>query len=91
MAGAITAGMDVEQVRQLAVEMNNAAEQIQAIGQRITGLVEGAPWVGQDYVNFHTDWQGNQLQRLGQVVEALHAGSQVATTNATDQESTSSR
>ena len=91
MSGAITSGMDVGQVRQLAADMNRAADEIRRLGQQITSKLHGTPWAGSDRQRFESDWTGRHVQQLNTVVQALHDASRVATTNAQEQESASSR
>jgi hypothetical protein len=91
MAGAITSGMDIAQVRQLATEMQRAAEEIRQIGTRVTARVEATPWLGPDRQRFEQDWRGRQVQQLNAVAQALTEGAQVATKNATEQEQASNQ
>ena len=90
-AGAITSGMDIGQVRQLAAEMQKAAEEIRQVGARVTSRLQATPWLGPDQQRFEQDWQGRMLQQLNQIATALGEAAQTATRNATEQEQASSR
>jgi uncharacterized protein YukE len=89
MAGAITSGMDVGQVRQLATDMSRAADEIQRLGQQITAKLASVPWQGADQKRFEQDWHTHQAQ-LKTIVDALKKAGQDATRNAQEQESASS-
>jgi hypothetical protein len=89
MAGAITSGMDVAQVRQLAIAMKSAAEDISRIGTTITSKLNSTPWVGPDQKRFESDWNGHQRQQITQLATALNDASQKATKNAQEQEQAS--
>ena len=91
MPGAVTAGMDIPAVRNLAAEMQKAADETQAIMQRVTARLESTPWLGQDRTKFEQDWRGRQTQQLNQVMQALRDGSRIAIANANEQEATSNR
>ena len=88
---AVTSGMDIAAVRQLAAEMQKAADEIRQIGTRVTGKLQGTPWLGPDRQKFEGDWQGRQVQQLNQVALALGDAAKAATQNASDQEATSGR
>jgi uncharacterized protein YukE len=90
MSAAITSGMDIAQVRQLASDMTRAADEIRRLSQQITAKVRSTPWAGADQKRFEQDWTGRHVQQLNTVVQALQDAAKVATTNAHEQESASS-
>jgi uncharacterized protein YukE len=90
MSGAITHGMDIAQVRQLASEMTRAADEIRRLSQQITSKLHSTPWAGPDQQRFESDWTGQHTQQLNTVVQALQDAARTATQNAQEQESTSS-
>jgi len=87
----ITSGMDVTQVRQLATQMNRAADEIHRLSQQITSKLHSTPWAGADQKRFEQDWTGRHAQQLNTVVQALHDAARVAGTNAQEQEAASNR
>jgi len=91
MPGPITSGMDITQVRQLATDMNRAADQIQQLNQQITSKLQGTPWAGPDRQRFESDWTGQHTQQLNTVIQALQDAARIATTNAQQQEDASNR
>jgi uncharacterized protein YukE len=82
-------GMDIEEVRQLAAQLDHAADEIKQLATTLTSKLQGTAWVGQDQQTFLSDWQGQHQARLNQVVEALHQAAQVARRNADDQQQAS--
>ena len=82
-------GMDIAGVRQLSQQMNAKADEIQSIGQQLTSALQSAQWVGPDRERFLSDWQGQHMQALSRVVEALRDASMRANRNADEQEQAS--
>ena len=85
----VTSGMDIAEVRNLATQLHNAANEIQQLMSRLTPLVHNAAWRGPDQVRFVGDWDGHHSSALRQVAEALNQASQAANANATQQEQAS--
>lgn len=83
-------GMDVQQVRQLAQQMNNAAQQIRQLQQQLTGQLEATPWEGQDKQRFVGEWTGTHVRNLVAVATSLETASTDANRNAEQQEAASS-
>jgi uncharacterized protein YukE len=82
-------GMDVAEVRQLATQLDHAAEEIKQLTQSLTSKLHGTAWVGQDQQTFLNDWQSQHQARLNQVSEALSQAAQIARRNADDQQQVS--
>lgn len=84
-------GQDVEQVKQLATQMNSKAGDIENVISQLTSSVNGVRWDGNDAKQFKNDWQSQHVPQLRKVVDALRNASQAAKRNAAEQEQTSSK
>lgn len=82
-------GMDIQEVRSLAAQMNNAAGDIGSLAQRLTSQLQGTSWIGPDREQFVSEWQGTHVAQLHQVVQALENASRLANQNAMQQEQAS--
>lgn len=82
-------GMDIEQVRQLASQLGQKAEQIDQIIQEVSNRLGGTDWKGPDADKFRNDWQGTLTSQLRNVAQALRDTQNRATQNASQQEQTS--
>lgn len=82
-------GMDIEQVRQLANQLGQKAEQIDHIVQEVTSRLGGTDWKGPDAERFRNDWQGTLSSQLRKVAQTLRDTQTRATQNAAQQEQTS--
>lgn len=82
-------GMNVEEVRNLARQMDSVASQIETASRQITSLLGSTTWVGNDRTNFESDWQGQHMAAINNVINAVRNASQIADRNATDQENVS--
>ena len=87
---AITHGMDIEAVRQLAAQMNQRADEIRQLMATLSNSLTGTAWSGPDREQFVSDWQGQYVQQLTNVAQALNDAAQRATVNAQAQEQASS-
>jgi uncharacterized protein YukE len=83
-------GMDVQEVHNLANQLNNSASEIQSIINTITGQLNGVQWTGTDATRFRGDWTGTHVAQLTTVKNALEDASRLATQNAQQQEQASS-
>lgn len=83
-------GQDVEQVRQLAAQLNSKAGDIQTVISQLSSAVNSVEWRGSDAERFKSDWQGQHVPQLKQIVSALQEASQRATQNAAEQQQASS-
>lgn len=88
MAGMI--GMNVEEVRALATQLQQAAEQVKQITSTLTSKLGSTTWVGPDQARFKGDWEGTHSSNLRNVAEALQQASTAANNNAQEQEQVSS-
>lgn len=77
-------GLDVQEVQNLSRQMNDAAQQIEGLSSRLTSMLSGTQWIGNDANAFRNDWTGHQAA-LRQVVSSLQAASQAAARNAEQQ------
>jgi uncharacterized protein YukE len=82
-------GMDIGEVRTLANSLRTSAGEIKNLVGRLSGQIDGTPWVGRDRDQFVGDWQGQHVSQLNNVVQALEAAAQRADANANDQEAAS--
>jgi uncharacterized protein YukE len=89
--GAITHGMDVGAVRQLAAQMGQRADEIDQLSAALTAALDGAAWLGPDAEQFRGDWSGQYVAQLKAVAQALREAAQRANTNAQEQEDVASR
>ncbi|WP_265520574.1 WXG100 family type VII secretion target [Oerskovia flava] len=82
-------GLDVEQVRQLSVELNSKSGEIETIASTLTSRLASTAWEGPDATRFRDDWQSIHLTALNNVSQALAEAGNRAQQNAAEQESTS--
>lgn len=82
-------GMDSGEVRVLAQQLQQAASDIQTMVNTLTPKVQNAPWMGPDRDRFVSDWEGQHVSALNTVATALNTASQLATTNAQQQDDAS--
>lgn len=78
-------GADVEQLNQLAAQLNNKANDIQNVISQLTSAINSVEWKGNDANKFRSDWQGQYVGQLKQVVSGLQTASQNAKRNAQEQ------
>jgi len=84
-------GLDVEQVRQLAREMDVASGDLQNIMSKLTNLLSSTQWSGPDAERFRSDWQSTHAQSLMRAKAALEETAGAARNNAAAQESASNQ
>jgi uncharacterized protein YukE len=84
-------GQDIEQVQQLAGQLNTRADDIQRLISQLSSTVDAVDWRGPDAERFRSEWQGQHRTALNAVVSALHDASQSARRNAQDQQTASGR
>ena len=82
-------GADVEQLNQLSAQLNNKANDIQNVISQLTSAINSVEWKGNDANRFRSDWQGQYVNQLKQVVSALQTASQNAKRNAQEQQTAS--
>jgi uncharacterized protein YukE len=82
-------GLDVEQVRTLATQLDTKAGEIEAIRDTLTNTLGGTQWTGPDSEQFRNDWGTTYTRALNDVAQALKDTAQRARTNAQDQENVS--
>jgi uncharacterized protein YukE len=82
-------GMDTDAVRQLAAHMNNAKDQILHLQQQLTHQLQAVNWIGPDREQFVSDWQGQHIPALQNVIQAIEQAAQRATQNASEQDQVS--
>ena len=82
-------GMNVEEVRALSTQLQQAAEQVRQISSTLTTKLNSTTWVGPDQARFKGEWEGTHSSNLRSVAEALQQASTAASNNANDQEQVS--
>jgi len=83
-------GLDVQQVRDLATNLDREADSIDQTLSKLTGILSNTQWTGPDATQFRNDWQASHATSLRKVAEALRTVSSQARSNAAAQEQTSS-
>lgn len=79
-------GLDVQQVRQLGVQLDQKAGDIESALQTLTSTLGSTQWEGPDATAFRNDWSGQHTSALRQVAQALRDAANKARQNATAQE-----
>ncbi|MDO4783627.1 MAG: WXG100 family type VII secretion target [Propionibacteriaceae bacterium] len=89
---AITHGMNVEQVKQIANKLDREAQQIETIMQHVDSHIREAleAWKGPDSKQFSQLWEGQHRPQLRKLKADLENLAKKARTNASAQTSTSS-
>ena len=82
-------GLDVQQVRDLATNLDREADSIDQVLTKLTGMLNNTQWTGPDATQFRNDWQGSHTNALRRVSQALRDTAGIARSNATQQEQTS--
>ena len=82
-------GMDIDQVRQFAQQLEQSSTQIKDMVGQLTAKLDGAQWTGPDHDKFHEAWTSNHVVQLNNVSTALHDASVAADNNAKQQEDAS--
>lgn len=83
-------GMDIEQVRSLAAQLGQKADQIDSLISEVTSKLGATNWTGPDANQFRSDWSGTLTTQLRTVAQTLRDTQQRATQNAAQQEQASS-
>lgn len=85
-------GMNVEEVRRLARELNSEADRIGGLITEITKTVDEMQvhWKGQDAARFKGWWESEHRPRMSQAQEAIAGLSRSAINNAEEQQTASS-
>lgn len=78
-------GMIIEEVEQLAAQMEQKAQEIETIVSVLTSAFNSTSWVGPDKDMFGSDWQSTHVPLLHNTATALHEASQRAQANAQQQ------
>jgi uncharacterized protein YukE len=82
-------GMNIDEVKQLAQQMQQAASQLQQMIGQITNALNNAQWVGPDRDRFVSDWQQLHTQALNGVANGLNQAAQTANVQVQKQETAS--
>src|SRR5699024_3030729 len=83
-------GMDIAAARDLVRVMNSDADVINQLTAQLTQQLENTPWYGPDAQRFTSDWQGQYVPALQNVVNALQENAMILAQQADDQERASS-
>lgn len=89
MAGNITHGMNVEQVKALGAKLDAKANQINALITEVNNALQNTSWVGPDADSFKNKWSHEGVGQLNKAKEILTHASAAAKRNAQAQDSTS--
>lgn len=84
-------GADVTQLKALGTKLQAGAQEIDNQRSLLTKALAATDWKGPDADKFRNDWSGEHTANLNRVSQALQQASQMATRNASDQESASLR
>jgi len=82
-------GLDVQQVRDLATNLDREADSIDQTLSKLTGVLNNTQWTGPDATQFRNEWQSSHVSALRRVGQALRDTAQLARGNAAAQEQTS--
>ena len=82
-------GLNVEQVKSLATQMDTKAGDIDNILSALTSQLESTEWEGPDSTKFRSDWNGQYTNALRQISQALKDTANRARQNAAEQEQAS--
>lgn len=82
-------GMSVDEVRRMARDLADAAEEIEQMRTELTTGLEEVDWTGPDADRFRGLWADEMAPALEDLSTAIAALSTTAETNAQEQESTS--
>lgn len=89
MAGFV--GMDIEQVRGLARNLEQQAQVIDDIISQLNSALQSTDWKGPDADQFRNDWNSSLVPDLRRVAGELRRASQRADRNAQAQANTSNQ
>ena len=87
--GAAFIGMDTGAIRQLAVQMDAAADAVEQAMAKLTSQLGTAEWAGADARKFREEWQNQHCQQLRTVAQSLKNAAITARQNAEAQDTTS--
>lgn len=79
-------GMNVEQARGAAHQMDGGASAVQGLVDQITAMLGSVTWVGEDAKAFQADWNGSFRPQLGGAVQALRENARELSRRADAQE-----
>ncbi|EWS80873.1 WXG100 family type VII secretion target [Brachybacterium phenoliresistens] len=82
-------GMIVEEVRQMASQLREAAEEIGTIERELTSGLEAVDWTGPDADQFRGQWSGEMVPALQQIMQSVSELGDTADRNADEQSDTS--
>lgn len=83
-------GMDVAQVRQLANQLRQSADQVRGLTTRLTGQLNSTIWQGPDHTRFLHEWNSVHVRSLSMVATSLTEAAGSASREADQQEQASS-
>ena len=82
----LDAGMDIAQIRNLARQMDQRANEIEGLLSQLTTQMRELPWAGDDRNRFVDDWEGRHAAGLRRVAEGLKHAAKDARDHARNQE-----
>src|SRR3954451_15634042 len=78
-------GMDVEAVRALARQLDDAAEQLESLGSSLSASFDSVDWQGPDADAARAAWEAHHRPLLGAAGVRLRDGAQVLSQQADEQ------
>lgn len=82
-------GADVQELRQMAVALDNASRQLEQSRMLLAEKIRGTAWFGPWAVSFQLDWDNNHTRRISDAAQALQQAAARIRSNADAQESAS--
>jgi len=82
-------GLNVEQVKNFATQLDQKAGEIDKIQSTLTSTLQSTEWTGPDAQRFRTDWDGKYSKALRLVSDALKETAQQSRKHAQEQEAAS--
>lgn len=83
-------GADPDQLRALARTFDQTAARLDSIGRDVSGRISGTSWSGPDAERYRSQWHGESMATIRNVVSALQGAAASLKRNASEQESVSS-
>ncbi len=79
-------GADVAQLRQLAKNLANGANQLDQLGQQLGSSIASSPWKGHDGDRFRSDWNSSHAKVLRAAAAGIQQASKALLQNADQQD-----
>lgn len=79
-------GMDINQIRSMAGNMDRKAEEIRSAIDQLSGAVTAVSWAGPDRDRFVDEWRNRHVSSLRAVADNLSSAARQARDHAAEQE-----